>query len=144
MTARSLKKSHRRKCTSATGVEVNGKSSMQQTVPSTESMYSFKAINDLVIVEEDPMEPEVDKASGLTNDVVESIKSGKLHIPDIAQYALEKFPCKGKIISAGSLCKWVKVGQRVLFARLGGQRLLENDKSYVSIRESDIHAILTD
>src|SRR3990167_5752740 len=109
----------------------------------SEAICSFKALNDIVIIAEDPMEPEIDKRSGLNEDVVNSIKDGKLFIPETAQYALEKYPCRGLVMSAGSKCKHVKIGDRVIFARLGGQRMLENGKSYVSIREVDIHAILS-
>jgi len=109
----------------------------------SEKICSFRAINDMAIVAEDSMTPEVDDATGLTAEVVNSISAGKLYIPEIAEYALEKYPCRGLIVSAGHLCKHVKVGDRVIFARLGGQRMLENGKSYVAIREVDILAVLS-
>ena len=105
--------------------------------------YGLQAINDFVIVEEEPIEATHDTASGLTKDVVASIKAGSLVIPEIAQYALEKFPFRGEVLSVGPKVQSVKVGDRIMFAKFGGQRWMENDKQYLTIRASDIHAIVT-
>ena len=104
----------------------------------------FQALNDCYVIEEEPIEPTVDKASGFTPDVVSSIKSGLLVIPDVGQYALDKFPFRGKIISKGDKTRYkeIQIGTRVMFARLGGQRWTENDSQYITIREKDIHAII--
>ena len=131
-----------RKCQGSGDTHVTGAEGYLSMTKKVKSQSGLKAINDIVIIEEDAIAPEVDNASGLTKNVVDSIKGGKLFIPETAQYALEKYPCKGLVLSKGNLCKHVNEGDRVLFARLGGQRMLENGKSFVSIRERDIHAII--
>ena len=103
----------------------------------------LRALNDLVIIKEDPIKPTVDRQSGLTRDVVEAIGSGRLFIPDQAEYALCKFPFTGTIIKAGPKVKTVAVGDHVMFARLGGQRWEEDGQQFLTIRETEIHAIIT-
>lgn len=108
------------------------------------SQSGLKALNDICIIEEFPIEAQHDTASGFTSDVVSAIKSGTLVIPDIAQYALEKFPLKGKVLSVGNRVQSIKAGDVVLFARLGGMRWQDGDKQMIAIRECDIHALFTD
>ena len=55
------------------------------------SKSTLKAINDIYILEEEAPKPEVDKPSGFTKDVVDMVTSGKLIIPDTAQYYLNKY-----------------------------------------------------
>ena len=97
----------------------------------------------MCLIEEFPIEAQADTSTGLTKDVVESIKGGKLVIPDSAQYALEKFPFQGRVMAIGKDVKEVKVDDKVLFARLGGMRWQEGDKQVIAIREVDVLAILS-
>ena len=96
----------------------------------------------MLIVEEDPIEATADDGSGLTHDVLKSIKDGKLIVPDTAQYALEKYPYRGLVISIGSKVNLIKKGDRVMFARLGGMRFQEQGKQFIAIRERDILALV--
>lgn len=96
----------------------------------------------MVFVREDAIEPEIDNASGLTASVVAAIKSSKLFIPDTAQYALEKYPYRGEVISVGEQVKQVKTGDRVIFGRLGGMRMSEEGEQFIALRETDILALL--
>jgi co-chaperonin GroES (HSP10) len=104
----------------------------------------LKALNDIYIIEEDPIDWEVDAASGLTPEVMDMLKSGKLVLPDQGDYFAKKFPCTGKVLAKGDKSRYeeASVGSRVAFARLGGQRWKTSGKSYVSIREKDLHCVL--
>lgn len=103
----------------------------------------LKVLADTVLIEEFPIEAQADTGTGLTKDVVDSIKGGLLVIPDSAQYALEKFPFQGEAIAIGPKVKEVKLGDTVLFARLGGMRWQEGEKQVIAIRESDVLAVLS-
>lgn len=103
----------------------------------------LRVLSDTLLIEEFPIECQADTGTGLTKDVVGAIKSGTLIIPDTAQYALEKFPFQGEVIAIGPKVKEIKVGDKVLFARLGGMRWQECDKQVISIREADVLAILS-
>lgn len=105
--------------------------------------YNLKAINDIVIIEEEPLTLQQDDRSGLTKDVISAIKESRLILPDIAQGFADKFPFIGKVIAKGELCKikQMKVGSRVMFPRLGGMRYEMDGKQYINIKEDDIHAI---
>ena len=108
-----------------------------------QSKSTLRAINDIYVLEEEAPRPEVDKPSGFTKDVVESISSGKLIIPDTAEYYLNKYPCIGKVIDHGDKVRYnIPVGTKVLFARYGVQRDQVDGKNYVFVREADLHAIL--
>lgn len=106
----------------------------------------LEALNDFYIIKEDPIEPTVDKASGLTKEVVDAIKSSKLYIPETAEYALDKFPCRGVVVSKGpdSRFSQVKVGMKVSFARLGGMRWNLDGEPYMTISEKDVHALIVE
>ena len=109
----------------------------------TSRKVGLKVLNDICIVEEDPIDYEVDKPSGLSKDVVDSIKSGKLFIPETAEFYAKKYPCTGKLLYQGPKCKnGIPIGSRVLFARGGAIRDKINGKEYAIMRECDIHAIL--
>lgn len=103
----------------------------------------LRVLADMCLIEEFPIEAQADTGTGLTKDVVESIGKGLLVIPDSAQYALEKFPFQGRVMAIGRDVKEVKVGDSVLFARLGGMRWQEGDKQVIAIREADIVALLS-
>src|SRR3990167_2752077 len=113
--------------TLATGAE-------ESTLLETEKLGNpgLRALNDMVIIEEEPVDFEVDKPSGLTKDVVEAIKSSLLHIPETAEFYAKKYPCVGKILTIGDKT-WYKleVGTRVVFARQGGLREQIDGKDYV-------------
>ena len=104
---------------------------------------NLKVLNDICLIEEDPIDYEVDKPSGLSKEVVDMIRQGILFIPQVAEFYAKKYPCTGKLIASGPKCKnAIPLGSRVLFARQGGVRDKINGKDYVIIRECDIHAIL--
>lgn len=101
------------------------------------------ALNDIYIIEEDPIDWEVDPASGLTHQVIEAIKNSKLFIPDTGEWYAKKYPCKGTIISHGDRVRYkLEPGSRVLYAKLGVMRFRHKDKTLCAIREQDIHAII--
>ena len=102
----------------------------------------LRVLADVCLIEEFPIEAQADTGTGLTTDVVNAIKGGSLIIPDSAQYALEKFPFQGNVMAIGKDVKEVKVGNKVLFARLGGMRWQEGDKQVIAIKEQDVLAIL--
>lgn len=104
----------------------------------------LKALNDIYIIEEDPIDYERDKASGLTGEVVDSIKQGTLVIPETAEFYAKKYPCTGKVLAHGDKCKYnVEPGTRITFGRGGILREQIDGKDYVFMREADILAILS-
>ncbi len=69
-------------------------------------------------------------------------KSG-LYIPDTAK---EK-PIMGKVVAVGTdedLREKVKEGDKVLFAKYGGEEVSFNDKSYKIVQRSDVLAVIED
>ena len=112
---------------------------------SSKPKSSLQALNDFLIIEEEPIELTVESVSGLTKDVVGAIKEQRIILPDIAKNFADKFPFRGYVVSKGKdcTCDEVQVGSRVMFARLGGQRWVDCDKQYITIREKDLHAVLT-
>ena len=104
---------------------------------------SLKAINDIYILEEEPIDYEVDKPSGFSKEVIEMVKSGGLAIPETAEFYMKKYPCVGKVLAFGDRTRYrIPIGSRVLFARHGVQRDQVEGKDYVFVREADLHAIL--
>ena len=107
---------------------------------------SLKAINDFVIIDEDKVDYEVDVHSGLTSDVVNSLKSGLLVAPEMTEHYVKKFPCTGTIISFGRNCinkDILSVGMRVMFPKNGVCREIIDGVLYTIVRSDDIHAILS-
>jgi co-chaperonin GroES (HSP10) len=105
--------------------------------------FNLRALNDLYIIKEDSIELTQDETSGLTKDVIGALKEKRLVLPDIGQYFAEKFPCRGVVLSMGPLCREdVKEGDRVVYARLGGQRSTVNGETLITIREGDVHAVI--
>lgn len=104
---------------------------------------SLKAINDMYVLVEEAIDWEVDKASGVTKEVAQSLIEGKLVIPEMAEFYAKKYPCVGKVVAHGDRVKYIiPIGTRVVFARLGVQRDQIDGKDYVFVRECDLHAIL--
>ncbi len=88
----------------------------------------IKPLDDRILVE--PMEEESKTASGII-------------IPDTAK---EK-PRMGKVISCGTdedLREKVKEGDKILFAKYGGEEIDMNGGTYKIIQRSDILAIVED
>ncbi len=107
----------------------------------SKSPFTLKALNDIYIIEEEPVETSYE--TGTTTEVTDALKEGKLFIPDAYKDFAEKFPCRGKVIAKGSKCKAdINLGDRVLYARLGVQRLIHKGQNICVVRECDIHAIL--
>ena len=103
-------------------------------------LTGLRALNDIYIIEEDPVSTVVETDSGLTPDVVDAVKSGMIILPDKFDSFANKFPCTGKIISKGEKCCYpLKVGSRVGYARLGVQRYKLDGKTLCDVRESDLH-----
>ena|SRR3990167_6948245 len=104
--------------------------------------FGLKALNDVLIIKEDPVNWEYDKRSGLTEDVVEALKSSKLYVPETAEDYVKKFPCTGIVLSVGSKCKLgIKAGDHVAYARLGVQRFKWEGESVCVVREADLHGL---
>lgn len=140
----SLSMSQHQTATLATGAVVStssekGKSLMPGSKDLSDSPYTLKMVGRKVLVEEEALEITADVGTGLTEDVVKMISAGNLVLPDEAKYAIEKFPFKGTVLSAGSKCKHVRVGDRIHFARLGVQRFQFQSKQYLVMHEEDVH-----
>lgn len=104
----------------------------------------LKVLNDFVLVKPDPVEAQVDNRTGLTTDVVNAIKNSKLVIPDIAQYALKKYPMTGKVITKGpEVSSEIKIGQKVLFGYACYAKFEYEKTEYFSMREKDIICVFT-
>lgn len=103
----------------------------------------LQAINDILIIEEDPIKLEADDRSGLTKDVIKMLERGLLVLPETAKDYANKFPFTGKVVAKGELCRNlnIKIGTRVMFPRLGGMRWEIEGKQMINIRESDLHGI---
>lgn len=73
---------------------------------------------------------------------VTKTKSG-LYIPDTAK---EK-PIMGKVVAVGTdedLREKIKEGDKVLFAKYGGEEISFDDKSYKIVQRSDVLAVIED
>lgn len=105
----------------------------------SDSPYNLKMVGRKVLVEEEPLEATVDKASGLTKEVCDALSSGLLVLSDQSEYALMKYPFKGTVLAVGERCKWVKVGYRIHFAKLGYQRFEFRGKQFLVMHEDDVH-----
>lgn len=117
---------------------------LNMTIKAKSKKSGLQAINDIVIIEEDPIGLEQDDRSGLTKDVIKALKESKLVLPEIASGFADKFPFTGRVVSKGDECrmKEVKIGTHVMFPRLGGMRWEKGGKQMINIRESDLHAVI--
>ena len=103
----------------------------------------LRALNDIYIIEEDPIDVVVEQDSGLSPAVVDALKSGKIVLPDKFSSFAEKFPCTGKILSIGEKARYgLSVGTRVSYARLGVQRYKFDGKTLCDVRECDLHGTI--
>lgn len=143
MTAKNLKKSRVKRAGHVTNAAGSGASPMKKTAVSQPSMSSLVALNDVYILEEDPISIS---DTGLSTSVEDAIKNGKLIIPERYENFAEKYPCTGKIISKGPETKYeeLQVGTRVMFARLGVQRWKLNGRTICNCKEQEIHGIFLD
>jgi len=93
-----------------------------------------RVINDRVLIQAD--EPEYSQSD---KDVVDSLKSGRLVLPEEYDFAIKKYSGWGKIISWGDQCKykWVR-GMRVHFAIMASAKINIGDKEYRLVREHDV------
>ena len=106
--------------------------------------HGLRALNDIVIIKEESIDFEVDTPSGLSKEVVASVRSGKLVIPESAEYYAKKYPCVGEVIAVGEKVKIsISIGDRVLFERHGGVREQVDGRDYVFIRGAGIHCVLS-
>ena len=103
----------------------------------------LRALNDIYIIEEDPIETIVENDSGLTPEVVDALKSEKLIIPDKFSSFAQKYPCTGTVIAKGDKTKYkICVGSKIGYARLGVQRYKFQGKTMCDVREKDIHYLI--
>jgi len=122
-----------------TRVTIAGRSS-KSTSKDIDSPYKLQMIGNKVLVEEEPIEATPDIKSGLTQDVVDAIASGKLILTDESRFALYKYPYKGTILSLGGRCKkGLKVGDRISFAQYGNHRFQFQGKQFLVMHEDDVH-----
>jgi len=133
--------------TPATGAAGSSESTMEESrKPGLKALSEHVvALNDIYIIEEDPIETIMENDSGLTADVVDALKSKTLIIPDAYSSFAEKYPCTGTIVSVGPKTKLgMKPGERVGYARLGVQRYKLNGKTLCDVRECDLHYAILD
>lgn len=143
MTAKNLKKSPVKRGGRVTSVARSGVSSTKPMAVSPPSTSSLQALNDVYIIEEDPIR-FVD--SGLSSAVEEALRGSRLFIPEAHQNFAEKYPCTGKILAKGPEAKYaqLQIGTHVMFARLGVQRWKLNGKTLCNCKEGEIHGIILD
>lgn len=99
------------------------------------------AFNDIYIVMEDPLETVYD--TGLKKSTTDAIKSGLIILPDSLKNFSEKYPCRGTVISKGEKTRYpIKVGDKIVYARMGVQRYEFHGDMVCDVRECDIHALL--
>lgn len=104
----------------------------------------LKALNDIYILEEDPMDITIEATSGITKDVRQAILDKRLFVPDAYESFALKFPCTGVIISTGDKTRYkLPIGTRVVFSRLGVMRYNIDGRSLADVKEADIHAVIT-
>lgn len=96
-------------------------------------------VGNKVLMEEEAMELTPDIKSGLTQDVMDMVSSGKLVLPDEGRFMISKYPFRGTVLSVGDRCKYVKVGDRIHFAPLGVHRFEFDGKQYLISHEDDVH-----
>lgn len=105
---------------------------------------NIKVLNDFYCILPDEMALQVDKNSGLTEDVVKAMKSGKLFIPETAEYAAKKQHMSGTVVSYGDKTKYggkdIKIGDRVFFGYFCYAKKKLFNKEYFFMREYDILA----
>ena len=68
----------------------------------------------------------------------DATSAGGIIIPDMAK---EK-PTEAIVIAVGDLCTDVKVGDRVLFSKYGGNEIVVNDDTVLILQEEDIQVKL--
>lgn len=143
MKAKNLKKSQGSRAGRAIAVAPFGASRTKTMAALKPSKLSFRALNNICIIKEDSRAVQEDNDSGLTKNVADALRSGKLFIPEKHEDYANKFPCTGVITSVGSAIKApeIVVGARVMFARLGVQRVEFKGEVLCLCREDDIHAI---
>ena len=124
--------------TRATGVVESSLSEKEKS-----KTHGLKVLNDLLAIKEDAIDFEVDTPSGMTKTVVDSLKSGLLVIPEQGEFYAKKYPCRGEVVAVGSKVKHVEVGNKVVFARMGGMREQIDGQNYVFIREFDVFAVIS-
>lgn len=92
------------------------------------------------------IKPLADKVIVKTDDVAESKTAGGIIIPDTAK---EK-PQKGEIVAVGPgrtdengkvIAMNVKIGDKVLYSKYGGNELEYEGDKYLIMSESDIYAV---
>lgn len=103
------------------------------------------ALNDLLLIEEDPMELQSDNSS----DVLEAVKVGKIILPESYENYMKKYPFTGTVIGIGPKVKnKFSKGDKVVFARYS-KAVLDgmtgpNNLRLIMVREHDILATVDD
>lgn len=100
------------------------------------------ALNDMYIIKEDPI-GVYDAGGGVTTDVAKAIKEKKLFVPEQFENFSSKYPCTGKVVAKGDTTRYkLKLGSRVAYGRLGGQRQTIDGDDLIFIREKDLLATI--
>ena len=100
----------------------------------------LKVLNNFYLIQPEELQVEVDKASGLTEDVVASLNSGKLFIPEAHEYFAKKLPMRGKVIAYGDTRRYteIQVGDIVGFGQYSYAKFEYEGKEYLEVHEKDL------
>jgi len=141
-TVKNLKRSQGKKGTHVISAEESTKG-RTKTESSQKSTYTLRALNDVVLVEEDDPEMESGGYTGFSKSAIDALKSGLLVAPEITEDAVKKYPGRGKVLAIGDkVNNGVQVGDRVMLSRFGGQREYYLGNNYIFVRQSEILAII--
>jgi co-chaperonin GroES (HSP10) len=100
----------------------------------------LKVLNEFYLIEPEDLKVQVDKRSGLTEDVVGALDSGKLFIPEAYEYAALKLPMRGKVVAYGDKRRYtdILVGDVVGFGQYSYAKFMFEGKEYLEVHEKDL------
>ena len=100
----------------------------------------LKVLNNYYLVEPEELKVEVDKNSGLTEDVVGALDSGKLVLPEAYEFFAKKLPMRGKVIAFGDTRRYtdIQVGDVVGFGQYSYAKFSYEGKDYLELNEKDL------
>ena len=88
------------------------------------------------------IKPEPNEYVGVSSMVKDSLKSGLLVLPETSEAEIRKVSNTGTVIGIGQECKYVKVGEKVLYARFSFEKVEDCTNSLILVNEDDIHAVI--